>query len=279
MNKLNAASPSPAAVAAIRLVLRPLVRLMVSSGITYPFVSELLKGLFVEVADRDFGLDGRPTTDSRISLVSGVHRKDVRRLRGAVHAAAEAMPDTVSFGGRLVATWLGDRRFLDEDGQARPLARTRRPGDQPGFEDLVASQSTDLRPRVVLDEWLRLGIVSIDPDDRLVLNTEAFVPTAGLDEKLFFFGHNLHAHAAVAVDNILGNRPPAFERSLIYDGLTDTGIEVLDKRARQIGTRMLKELNRLATEQEACESEAKGSRRRVTCGIYFYMERAERSNE
>ena len=248
MNALNGPTPSPALVRAIRHVLRPFVRLMLASGVTYPLVAELLKGLFVEVADWEFGLDAWPTTDSRISLISGVHRKDVRRLRESGPSLEEIMPDTVSFGGRLVATWLSDERFLDEAGRARPLPRTRSDADPVCFEDLVASHSTDIRPRVVLDEWLHLGIVRIDEQRRLVLNTEAFVPQAGLDEKLYFFAHNVHDHAAAATDNLIGSRAPQFERSLIYDGLTDAGIEAVDKRARLLVPRMLKELNRLARE-------------------------------
>ena len=79
--------PSPALVRALRQVLRPLVRLMLAQGITYPYLLELLKGLFVEVADKEFRLDARPPTDSRISLVSGVHRKDVSRLRQLLQTA------------------------------------------------------------------------------------------------------------------------------------------------------------------------------------------------
>ena len=80
-----AGAPSPAVVRALRKVLRPLVHLMLSRGITYPYLSDMLKGLFVEVADRDFRLDDKPPTDSRISLISGVHRKDVSRLRQLLH--------------------------------------------------------------------------------------------------------------------------------------------------------------------------------------------------
>jgi hypothetical protein len=275
MSPLNGTTPSPALVRAIRHVLRPLARLMLASGVTYPLVAELLKGVFVEVADRDFRLDERPTTDSRISLISGVHRKDVRRLRDSEQSDEEIVPDAVSFGGKLVATWLSDERFLDEKGNARPLPRTRAEADSVCFEDLVASRSTDIRPRVVLDEWLRLGIVRIDEDDRLVLNTEAFVPRAGLDEKLFFLAHNLHDHAAAATDNLLGSRASQLERSLIHDGLTDEGVELLDRRARQLGTRMLKELNRLAAEHETGGSGSTAARRRFTCGVYFYSEPAE----
>jgi len=272
MNLLNGTTPSPALVRAIRRALRPLVRLMLASGVTYPLVSELLKGVFVEVADREFRLGKKAPTDSRVSLVSGVHRKDVRRLRSADQALDEVVPDTVSFGGKLVTTWLTDERFLDDEGRPRPLAKTRVAGEPAGFEDLVAGRSTDIRPRVVLDEWLRLGIVHLDAQDRLVLNTDAFVPQAGLDEKLFFFAHNLHDHAAAATDNLLCHRAPQLERSLIYDGLTENGIAVLDKRARQLGNRMLQDLNRLASEREEAEATSTAPRHRFTCGLYFYSE-------
>lgn len=146
------------------------------------------------------------------------------------------------------------------------------PGDHACFEDLVANKRTDIRLRVVLDEWLRLGIVHIDAQDRIVLNTDAFVPQAGLDEKLFFFAHNLHDHAAAATDNLLGRRLPQLERSLMYDGLTESAIKVVDKRARQLGNRMLQELNRLASECEDAEASSTAPRRRFTCGVYFYSE-------
>ena len=229
---------------------------MLASGVTFPLVAELLKGVFVELAEREFRLGERTMSDSRISLISGVHRKDVRRLRGSDTSAKEVVPDTVSMGGRLVTTWLSDERFLDEDGHARPLPRTRTDGAQVCFEDLVASRSTDIRPRVVLDEWLRLGVVRIDEQDRLVLNADAFVPPAGLDEKLFFFAHNLHDHAAAATDNLLGSRPPQFERSLMYEGLTQASVEHLEKRTHGLGMKMLTELNRVATTREESEVES-----------------------
>lgn len=275
MNNMNSPSPSPVLIRALRQVLRPVVRLMLASGVTFPMIAELLKGLYVEVANSDFGLDSRPPTDSRISLISGVHRKDVRRLREGDLTSEEVVPDTISFGGQLIATWLGDERFLDEEGQARALSRTRSEDGKASFEDLVASRSTDIRPRVVLDEWLRIGIARIDELDRLVLNTDAFIPQAGWEEKLFFYAHNLHDHAAAATDNLLGGRAPQLERSVLYDGLSEASIDQLDKRARQLGSRMLKELNRLAMEREARDAGSGALQRRFTCGVYFYSEPAD----
>jgi len=252
---------------------------MLASGMTYPLVAEVMKGLFVEVADREFRLTPRPPNDSRVSLVSGVHRKDVRRFRSAGQRTDEVVPDTVSFGGRLVTAWLTDERFLDTNGQPRPLSKISSPGDVLGFEDLVASRSTDIGPRAVLDEWLRLGVVHVDGEDRVVLNTEAFVPQVGEDEKLFFFAHNLHDHAAAATANLLGSGPPQLERSLIYDGLTEKGVAEVDKRARHLGNRMLQELNRVASERDDAEAASTAPRYRLTCGVFFYSEPIPGSKE
>lgn len=104
-------SAPPALVKALRQALRPLLRVMLARGITLPYLMELIKALLVEVAERDFRLDGKPVTDSRVSLLSGVHRKDVSRLRRENDAAADDVdraPPVVSLGAQLVAQWLGD---------------------------------------------------------------------------------------------------------------------------------------------------------------------------
>jgi len=272
MSPLAGTHPAPELLRALRRVLRPLVRLMLGSGVTYPLVAEMLKGLFVEVSEREFRLGDTSPSDSRISLLSGVHRKDVRRLRGSIVEGGEPIPEGVSFGGRLATTWLTDRRFLDRKGRPRPLPKTRTNDEEVTFEDLVAERTTDIRPRVVLDEWLRLGVVHVDDDDRVVLNTDAFVPKTGMEEKLFFYAQNLHDHAAAATDNLLQTRAPQFERSLIYEGLSEDATATVDQRARELGMRMLQDLNRLATRLEDKDTSTPGPRSRLTCGIYFYSE-------
>ena len=58
-------APSPVFVVALRRVLRPLVRLMLARGVTYPYLSDLLKALFVEVADKDFRIAAKPLSATR----------------------------------------------------------------------------------------------------------------------------------------------------------------------------------------------------------------------
>lgn len=70
-----------ALVGAVEKILRPMVRVLLTHGLTYTWLTGLLKPIFVEVAMRDFHVPGKAQTDSRITLLTGVHRKDVKRLR------------------------------------------------------------------------------------------------------------------------------------------------------------------------------------------------------
>jgi Family of unknown function (DUF6502) len=266
------ASPPRALVRALRHALRPLVRLMLSRGLTYTYVSELLKSLFVEVADKDFRIDGKAPTDSRVSLVSGVHRKEVSRLRQALESGGETVPEVVSLGAQVVAQWMGMPAYLDEAGQPRPLARFASEGGELSFEALVARVNSDIRPRVVLDEWLRLGVVDFDDAGRVRLNAGAFVPTKGFDEKTFYLGHNLHDHAAAAAHNLLGGEPPFLERSVYYDGLSAEAVARLAKQAETLGMQTLVALNKtaMASTPQAADDDAPSQR--MTVGIYFYSE-------
>lgn len=267
-----AATPSPALVRALRHVLRPLVRLMLAHGITYTYVCELLKALFVEIADKEFRIDQSPPTDSRVSLVSGVHRKEVSRLRQAMAEHMDTAPTVVSLGAQLVAVWLSSPQFLDDNARPKALARFASEGGEASFEALVAGVNSDIRPRVVLDEWLRLGVVRFDEQKRVCLNVDAFVPTEGFDEKAFFFGHHLHDHAAAAASNLTGISKPFMERGVHYNALSAESIALLAQQSEQAGMAALLALNKSAMKLEQDDAHKAGPYQRMTFGVYFYTE-------
>ena len=257
-------------VKALRQALKPLVRLMLAKGVGYPQLAELMKELFVAVAEREFRIDGKEQTDSRLSLLTGIHRKDIKRLR-ALPDDADSVPDTISLGMRLVSAW-NEPPFASEPGRPRPLARLARLGGEMSFDHLVASVSKDIRARAVLDEWLRLGIVSIDGEDRVALSSGAFVPSRGLEEKAYYLGHNLHDHAAAATHNVLGDGEPWLERSVHYDALPEEVVVRLRQQAAESGMHLLQDLNHRAM---AAEQQLRGTERdlrRFTFGVYFYAE-------
>jgi len=271
--------PSAAVLkSAVARAVRPLVALLIEHGLTYPWFSNLLKSVFIEVADKDFQLPDKRQTDSRLTLLTGVHRKDIRRLRGAAHGD-EAPPPSVYLGAQVAAIWTGNERYLDEDGHPRRLPRISQDGE-PSFEELVTGVNTDIRPRAVLDEWLRLGAVEIDSDNYIRLKTEAFVPSEGFEEKAYYLGRNVHDHLAAARHNVQGEEPPLLERSVYYDDLSAGSVRELDEMARREGMKVLQTLNRRARELQAIDAErASDNTYRLNFGVYLYHEREDPATE
>lgn len=259
----------------IRRILRPLVRLMLSKGVTFPSLVELLKRTFVEAAEQDFSIQGKPQTASRISLLTGVHRKDVKRIREQPDPGEDEFHKLAPLGSRLIAAWSSLDEYTDENGEPKRLPRLASQGGGHSFEELAAKVSKDVRPRTILDELQQQGAISIGDDGLVELVVSAFIPEQDLEQKLFYFGNNLHDHTAAAVSNVIGKSAPWLERSVHYDDLSAESVVELHKLSERLGMQVLKAVNRRAMQLDQNGSGNAGDRRRVTFGVYFFGESAE----
>jgi hypothetical protein len=266
-------------VTALRKILRPLVRLLLHYQVSYPYLITLLKSVYVEIADQEYGVDNKRQSDSRITLLTGVHRKDVKRLRTEQSIASYA-PRTISIGAQLIAYWLGTDAFRDAEGKPLPLP-LRSAGtnaSEQTFDDLVELVCRqDIRPRVILDEWLRLGIAHQDDEQRIVLNTGAFTPEKGLEEKLFFFGKNVQDHINAGAHNIMGHKPALFDRSVYYDKLSAESVHKLSALAEEIGMEALMRMNREALALQQRDGGHSDAKYRINFGIFNYNNHHETS--
>jgi hypothetical protein len=265
--------PEPALAAdAIARVLQPLARLMIDHGLQLPSMVELLKKALVDEAARAYGVADKGSSDTRISLLTGVHRKDVKRLRIAPQVDIDATP-LVPLAATVVACWISEPRFLNADQTARPLARTPGRGlpGEPDFTSLVAEVSRDVGARAVLDELVRLGVVEVRDDGFVVLRTNGFVPREGLRESFHFLAANVSEHLNAAVHNLAPDRttPPKLEQSAFSQNLTGAQVEQLQQLARRLWSKALQQFLQTATVAEERSEGVSGAKYRVHFGVYF----------
>jgi Family of unknown function (DUF6502) len=253
---------------AMKRVLRPFIKLMLANDLTYTFAIDLLKTLFVEVAENEFTLDGKRQTDTRISLISGVHH---------LPEVDEVVPENISLGSQIMAVWNSNPKYLDRDGMPKPLQRLASSGSEDTFDSLVRSVSTDIHPRAVLDEWLRLGFAKIDDENFVRITSDAFIPQIGFEEKAYFFGHNLHDHAAAAVSNLIGQQNSYLERCVHYDELSMASVQEISEVAKKQGMKTLTEVFKVADSHSKI-NQGKNANMRMTYGIYFYHEPMQRAD-
>lgn len=173
-------------------ILRPLARMLLRNGVSYKAFAELAKRVFVEVAQEEFRIPGRKQSDSRVSVITGLSRKEVKRVRSEGGANDDSLLRLHNRASRVIYGWLQDREFLDAQGQPRPLPVEDPRG--PDFVDLVRRYSGDAPPRAVMDELERLRAVERRDDGRLAL---AAANQADLvrdpRDKLAFLGDSLEA--------------------------------------------------------------------------------------
>ncbi|MBP2230594.1 hypothetical protein J2847_003899 [Azospirillum agricola] len=264
------ASPPPTVLVALRRVLAPLVRALIHFGIPWPMLSGLMKGVYVEVAERDFALPDKPMTDSRITLLTGVHRKDVSQLRGKAPSAESVASSSPSLGAQVLGRWLGHDGYRDADGRPRPLPRAGSAEGEAAFETLVTGVSKDIRPRALLDELLYAGLVEERSDGLLHLVVSAHLPRGDVDKLAYYFGRNLADHVAAAGHNLAGGAPPFLERAMFHDGLTPASVAALRIEAERAGMDMLVRLNRFAMELADRDEGRADAHHRFTAGLYAY---------
>lgn len=262
-------TPPRSLTAAVKRLLRPLVKLLLHYSVQYPALTHLLKQTYVEVATA-MPVEGKTQTDSRVSLLTGIHRMDVKRLRNEIVSGNEGPPLSVSIGAQIVARWIAHTEYQDNKGRPLPLHRLASAGGLMSFESLVRSVSKDIRPRVVLDEWLRLGVAEIDNLDRVILVTDAFAPSHGLDEKLFYLGKNVQDHLDACAHNLTHpDAPPLLERSVYYDRLSKDSTLILSAYARQLSSQVMQAFSQKAMELQERDHLDANARYRVAYGQYF----------
>ncbi len=143
-------------LAACRHLLAPIARLLLRSGVTWGEFAELSKEVFVDVARRDYGIQGRPTNNSRVAMITGLSRREVTRVRDILIGEAQASEPPSSRVAQVLSGWHVDPDFLDDEGQPMVLPVT---GERRSLEALLKRYAGDLPHGAFLKELQQLGLV------------------------------------------------------------------------------------------------------------------------
>ncbi|MEM1066931.1 MAG: DUF6502 family protein [Pseudomonadota bacterium] len=258
-------------------LIRPLVRTLIARGVTAPAFYRLLKTVYVEVAEKDFRIDDAQPTDSRITLLTGVHRRDVRAILSDPDDSWETARSKTATIATVLGQWMARNGYRDENGTPIPLPRTSEAG--PSFEALVQGISRDIRARTVLDEVLRQELVIEDADGMLRIADGALAGPGSPDHKAVFFAANVGDHMAAAAENLLSDPPPFYERAVFYNRLSTASVDQIEARARELAQAALEELNTESSALQQADRALEDGLERYRFGLYFYRESANAPND
>jgi hypothetical protein len=253
------------------VLMAPLARWLLRSGVSYGAFADRLKSVFVDAARNELSQADAKPTFSALSMLSGVHRKDVRAIETDAHERhkTEPAPRGIPLASQVYTRWVTARRYRLRDGQPKPLPRS---GTGISFEGLAREISQDVHPRTVLDELLRLGLVRLE-GDQVIPVSASFTPSLRLDELTSLFAANAADHIAAAVQNLAATTPPFLEHSVFADGLSAESVALLQKQAVASWLKAFDAMVAAATERVDHDADLPlDAQKRMRFGVYFYSD-------
>lgn len=267
--KQDGLTPEQAALLdALRRVLEPIAGLAVAKGVPYVAVESMVKGAFVAAAHAAHPGLPEHRRVSRISASTGINRREVTRLtqpKAAPRAARRSLATEV------FARWRSSPQYRSRNG--RPLVLPRQ-GPAPSFESLAQSVTRDKHPRSLLEELVRLQLVTIDSKaDTVSLAREAFVPRGDVARMLGFLGANVGDHVSAAAANVLGDGTQHFEQAIFADELSAQSLEAVRKLVSTQWQVLLKAtVPALEKLIEADRAKGRKQDQRLRIGLYTYTD-------
>jgi hypothetical protein len=171
--------------AACRQLLRPVVRLLLKAGVNWKEFSDLSKTVFVDVATREFGLRGRRTNATRVAMLTGINRHEVRRQREQLAESGQLAPTYLNAAQRVLSGWHQETEYLTEEGRPRAIPEH---GPAPSFQDLCRRHGGDMPATALLRELRRVGAVGDLDNGALEARARTYIQSRLDPEKILRAG-------------------------------------------------------------------------------------------
>jgi hypothetical protein len=252
-------------------ILRPLVRILLRNGIAYGTFAELAKKAFVDVAFERFGQPGKVQTASRVSALTGLTRKEVKRLHELNRPDDLGAQERYNRAIRVISGWLNDPRYQDSRGRPDELPLE---GEESSFAALVKQYSGDIPTQAMLSTLTESGSVDrLNGKVRLVRH--AYIPGKDPVDKLQILGTDVAELITTINHNLTVAAPQLrFQRKVSSDRVDSDTVPELRSIAANRAQALLEDLDRRFAQHEAASDAEAGKGRYISVGIYYYEDEA-----
>jgi hypothetical protein len=257
--------------AALRRLLRPIVRLLLKHSFPYSAFEAVAKRVFVEVAMEDFALPGKKPSISRAAILTGLTRKDVNALLAASWTSAEFSQVHHNRAARVLTAWFREAAYTCSDGSPREL-QIEGPA---GFAELVREHSGDIPHRAVLDELARVGSVHLTSEGTVRLVQRGFVPSDSAVHMLGVLGADVCELMETIIYNIdRGSAPARYQRKVMHTGIPVTALPKFRELSGKKSQALLEEFDAWLSAHDLSDipEDQWSDTAKVGVGIYYYEE-------
>lgn len=184
-----------AAILSCKVVLRPIVQLLLSYGLSFREFSELAKHAYIEAANEE----QNPPNISETAVRTGISRKAIKKLLELKSNNKPSMRADGLYDLRLLEIWREDVRYLDQEGNPVPLYFS---GDSElTLLGLINQLGVDIPPSTILKRLLSADMINIDEDGRYYPQISNPTPSIVCPETLVRASLFIAAHVRTVVNN------------------------------------------------------------------------------
>jgi hypothetical protein len=227
-----------------RSVLRPLVRILFRAGVRFDEFVELLRGIYVEITIRDALDVGKKITTGRISILSGVARRDVERLVSTDEWLRVPKPTDAAALAAVLHRWHTDSSFLGPYGVPLELPMTGQAGRN--FTELVSGSPISIDPTSAYEQLLAARMIAKSGETHVKVLSRSYVMPEPLSaEMLEHFGSSMRNLASTLNFNMTPSQASKrLERSVFPDdGLPDELITEFDTFVRERAQQLISDVD------------------------------------
>ncbi len=263
-----------ALVKALYKLLRPLVKILIRYGVSYPMAADVLKRVYVDVAECEFKEPNRKKVPAaRLSLLTGIHRKDIARLKKNPDSTQEGLWERQNYLARIIFNWCNHPDYQTD---GNPLVLPVH-GEGISFQQLVIECTGDVPVVTTLDELMRIGCVEKNGEQVTLVN-KAYYPADDTAEKLWVLGNSGSDLYATIEHNLAHKHEESYYQSyLYYDNIPEEVMQEVRKRANKNAQQFMKETNAWLSQYDRDGGKvSRGTgRHRAGIGIYFFANDVE----
>jgi len=242
--------------------------MLLRNDVAFSDLAEWVKRLYVDVAEKEFAVEGRKQTVARIAVLTGLNRKEVKRLleEPLVQPLYQTKHNRAK---RVISGWMNDADFLDSRERAKHLDINDK---EIGFSALVKRYSGDIPPRAILDELLRVGVVERLRNQKLKLN-KGYVPQSSNEDMLKILAES-GADLLESMDHNLSRptEPSRLQLQVAYDNLPLESVQSFRSMSRTQAHELIQNLDQFlaARDRDANPSSKGQGRYRAGLGVYYF---------
>lgn len=256
----------------IFLLLRPLVSLLNNNGVAFGDFSKLAKQAYIIETEKELLRAGEKPTTSKIAIITGLTRKDVAALRTETFPKFEKNSQK-NRSIRVISGWISDKEFCESEGSANVLPLR---GESGSFEILVKRYSGDITAPSMLDELLRIKVVTQDENKNITLLKAAYISSDDDNAKYENLGEDVNLLISTIKHNISNkNQPPRFQRKVSYDKIPWEYVEEFRAIANQYSQALLVKLNGWLAKHDVDREPNLDNKNlhKIGVGLYYFEEK------